>query len=126
MEVCFLEAFAGDLLIPSYNETYFAFDELAIVFLVLSSSEGTKYLDAGSGTHNFEDFVLLEADVFFVECRGPYALSFRDIASAKVLGGRSGFISGSRPIRVRCFRNAACAWIVSSLWRTMRFCIMSS
>jgi hypothetical protein len=64
IEICFDEAFAGDLLIPSYNETDFAFDEFVIVFLVLSSSEGTKYLRAGSGRHNLEDFALLEADVF--------------------------------------------------------------
>ncbi len=38
LDICFIEAFAGDLLIPSYNETYFAFDEFAIIFLVLGSS----------------------------------------------------------------------------------------
>jgi hypothetical protein len=66
IEICFVEAFTGDLLIPSYNETDFTFDEFAIVFLVLGSSEGTQYLSAGSGADNLEDFALLEADVFFV------------------------------------------------------------
>ncbi len=52
IEICFLEAFAGNLLIPSYNETDFAFDKFAIVFFIFSPNESTKDLGAGSGTHN--------------------------------------------------------------------------